>query len=83
MEEIAVLGVAEVAVLVVLEGEGSVVRGIPGHIRAVTFTAGKVRYSVMVDIGGTSTTLHNLDSAIVEENPNGQKLKEMAFDNYS
>lgn len=55
-----------------------------GNIRTVTFTAGKVRYSVSVNYGGeeNSMTLHNIDSVAVVPNPDGKKVK-MPFDNYS
>ena len=56
-----------------------------GHVRAVTFTSGKVRYSVSVPVDlddpDTRTTLHNLDSAFVNER-SGEKYT-FDFDNYS
>lgn len=50
------------------------------HVRTVTFTAGKVRYSLRMDID--QTTLHNIDSVLVSYNPSGVKM-DMPFDNYS
>jgi len=67
-------------VLVSLQGVS-----VHGHIRTVTFTSGKVRYSVRAPITedpGDFTTLHNLDSALVSPNPDGQKV-DTPFDNYS
>lgn len=51
-----------------------------GHVRAVTFTAGKVRYSILV--GNDVTTLHNVDSAFVRPWDGGLR-RLFAFDNYS
>lgn len=48
-------------------------------VRTVTFTTGKVRYSVwLVDL---QSTLHNIDSALITEGLD--KYSEMAYDNYS
>lgn len=58
---------------------------IQGHVRAATFTAGKVRFAVRVAIDDdptNTTTLHNLDSAILEHRPDGCKVT-FDFDNYS
>ena len=63
---------------------------VPGNIRVVLHTQGKVRYSVRVffdvnSTGGkkeTGTTLHNLDSVFVKENKDGDFM-ELDFDNYS
>lgn len=52
-----------------------------GHVRAVTFTSGKVRYSIMDPTG--ATTLRNVDSAFVQPWPDGpNKRDELVFDNY-
>lgn len=56
-----------------------------GNVRAVTFTAGKVRYAVQVQMSeapGDVTTFHNLDSVVVEPRPEGVKL-DYFLDNYS
>lgn len=50
-----------------------------GHIRTITFTTGKVRYSVYLLI--EETTIHNIDSYHVQERE-GEKI-EFDFDNYS
>lgn len=50
-----------------------------GHIRTITFTTGKVRYSVFLLI--EETTIHNIDSAFIEPRE-GEKI-EFDFDNYS
>lgn len=55
---------------------------VKGHIRTVTFTSMKVRYSVYITVDGATTTLHNIDSAIVDPDPNGIKIA-VADDNYS
>lgn len=63
-----------------------------GYIRAVTFTTSKVRYAVTI-LGfdppdtkiiseGMGTTLHNLDSALLEEHPEPD-LVDFGFDNLS
>lgn len=54
------------------------------NVRTVTFTSGKVRYSlaVMIDNGEGHTTIHNVDSVSVEPRPEGTKL-DFGFDNYS
>lgn len=51
-----------------------------GHVRAVTFTSSKVRYSVRLLTD--ETTLHNVDSAFVCSEP-GAEIIEMPADNYS
>jgi hypothetical protein len=61
--------------------------GLHGHIRAVLFTNGKVRYSVrvMIDSNGDvddCTTFHNLDSIVVVSWEEGEKIT-TSFDNYS
>lgn len=55
-----------------------------GHVRAVTFTTGKVRYDVQVKVPGSGggTTFKSLDSVFVAPNPEGSKV-EYEFDNYS
>lgn len=53
---------------------------IEGHVRAITFTSSKVRYSVRVL--GDETTLHNIDSAFVFSEPDAEILY-MPEDNYS
>lgn len=50
------------------------------HVRVVLFTSGKVRYSIFLD--GSGTTIHNVDSYLIEPNPNGTKI-DLPFDNYS
>lgn len=55
---------------------------ISGHVRAVIFTSSKVRYSVRVQ--GDETTLHNVDSAFVEQVPEVERIVlAMPEDNYS
>jgi hypothetical protein len=54
---------------------------IAGHVRAVTFTSGKVRYAVSVLAWKSRTTLHNIDSIVVTER-DGEPTK-FPFDNYS
>ncbi len=53
---------------------------IEGHVRAITFTSSKVRYSIRV--WGDDTTLHNIDSAFVFSEPNAEII-DMPEDNYS
>lgn len=54
-----------------------------GHVRAVTFTTGKVRYAIKVGASvDVDTTFHNLDSMVVEPRPDGERV-EFGFDNYS
>lgn len=61
-------------------GEPVTVFGIlKGHIRTVTFTTGKVRYSIFLLI--EETTIHNVDSAFVEAR-RGESMQ-FDFDNYS
>ena len=55
---------------------------VEGNIRAVTFTAGKVRYDVQVWDEGGYTTLHNLDSVLVSPRPGGERY-DTSLDNYS
>lgn len=55
-------------------------KSIEGHIRAITFTASKVRYSVRVL--GDETTLHNIDSAFIFSEPDASIIP-MPEDNYS
>lgn len=53
-----------------------------GYIRAVTFTSSKVRYAIWIK--DTSTTLHNVDSAVVKPvGPNAEEIIDMPEDNYS
>lgn len=54
---------------------------VAGHVRAVTFTSGKVRYAVQVEDAGGPTTLHNLDSVLVEARE-GERVA-FGFDNFS
>lgn len=51
-----------------------------GHVRAVIFAAGTVRYSILV--GNLATTLHNVDSSFVRPWPGGLRMV-FDFDNYS
>ena len=53
------------------------------YIRAIVFTAGKVRYSVIVEDvrDGFITTLHNIDSICVVKGY--EEVKDFGFDNYS
>lgn len=60
-----------------------------GHVRTITFTSGKVRYSVRVPLDidtteetGDYTTLHNIDSILLTETKDKPKIK-LEFDNYS
>lgn len=54
-----------------------------GNIRTVTFTSGKVRYSVAILDGQDGhSTIHNVDSVFVEPRPGGKKI-DFGFDNYS
>jgi len=55
---------------------------IEGNIRIILFSNMKVRYSVSVTSKGGRTTLHNLDSILVEGNPNGEFV-DFGDDNYS
>ena len=55
-----------------------------GYVRTVTFTSGKVRYSVKIPINKDSdifTTMHNLDSVLLSDG-DGTSL-DLGFDNYS
>jgi hypothetical protein len=54
---------------------------IPGHVRCITFTRGKVRFAVQVTTDGHPTTLHNVDSALLVARE-GARL-DMPFDLYS
>ena len=58
---------------------------VQGHVRAVTFTTGKVRYAVRVAMDGDRptecTTLHNLDSVLVTAR-DGERVF-FDVDNYS
>jgi len=49
-----------------------------GIIRAIIFTTGKIRYSIMVN----HSTMHNIDSVCVYVDPDGG-FSELEFDNYS
>ena len=55
---------------------------VAGNVRAVTFTSGKVRYAVKVETAEGWTTLHNLESALIEVRPEGDYV-DFGFDNYS
>lgn len=63
------------SVLVTLGGTA-----IPAYVRAVTFSTGKVRYSVVID-DGSSMTLHNLDSVLVTKGT--LTPASFGFDNYA
>lgn len=53
-----------------------------GYIRAVTFTSSKVRYAIWIK--ETSTTLHNVDSTVVDPVGLGaEEIITMPEDNYS
>lgn len=62
------------------------------YIRAVLFSSGKVRYSLLIlDVdppnckavsAGLGTTIHNVDSALLDEHPDGGEI-ELERDNYS
>lgn len=53
-----------------------------GYIRAITFTKSKVRYALWIK--EAETTLHNIDSAFVEELPEAEReILDMPEDNYS
>ncbi len=55
---------------------------IPAWIRTITFTQGKVRYSVFIEVKKDSlTTLHNLDSTLFFDGDG--TIKHLDFDNYS
>lgn len=60
-------------------------QSIIGHVRAVTFTAGKVRYAVQAPVNADDpeslTTLHNLDSCVVF--PGDGETIQYKMDNYS
>lgn len=53
---------------------------IPCHVRTVTFTNSKVRYSVRTATD-QATTIHNIDSVFVEPR-DGDRI-DLGFDNYS
>lgn len=53
---------------------------IEGHVRAIIFTASKVRYSVRAI--GDESTLHNIDGAFVFSEPDAEVVP-MPEDNYS
>lgn len=55
---------------------------IEGNIRVVLFSNMKVRYSISVINKGGRTTLHNLDSILVEDRIDGDFL-DFGDDNYS
>ena len=56
-----------------------------GYIRTITFTEGKIRYSVLIKVDPENTdgwtTLHNLDSVLLSDG-DGSKI-DLPFDNYS
>lgn len=54
--------------------------GMDGYVRTITFTAGKVRFSVRLVEDGF-TTIHNVDSCYVIPR-DGDRI-DMGFDNYS
>ena len=57
---------------------------VEGYIRAVTFTNAKVRYAVRVYLeNNVTTTLHNLDSILVEKDEGRASVKFEDADNYS
>lgn len=49
-------------------------------VRAVTFSKSKVRYAVY--LGATESTLHNVDSALLDESSKKGSMK-FDYDNYS
>lgn len=52
------------------------------YVRAVTFTSGKVRYSLFNKL--LETSYHNVDSAFLSEVPESEReVIEMPFDNFS
>lgn len=55
-----------------------------GHVRAILFTTGKIRYDVQVKVPGSGggTTFKGVDSVFVTPNPEGSKV-EYDFDNYA
>ncbi len=55
---------------------------IEGNIRVILFSNMKVRYSVSIMNKSGRTTLHNLDSILIEGNPNGEFV-DFGDDNYS
>lgn len=63
---------------------------IKGNVRAITFTAGKVRYAISVPVdfdrprepSHGKTTLHNIDSTVVFPDETGKTVS-FDFDNYS
>jgi hypothetical protein len=55
-----------------------------GYIRATTFTEGKVRYSLYVQLAPDDwTSLHNVDSALVFSDSSRSRLNTLPFDNFS
>jgi hypothetical protein len=60
-------------------------KSLEGHIRAVTFSTGKVRYAVYLNCGRDMeedcTTVHNIDSWFVSARP-GYAIK-FGHDNYA
>ena len=67
------------AVFLSIHGESEIYR-IPCHIRTITFTNMKVRYSLFLD--GPESTLHNVDSILVAPRESN-KLMNFGDDNYS
>jgi len=58
-----------------------------GHVRTIIFTNSKVRYGIRITLSDEPeednwTTLHNIDSYFVHEDPTGEP-KLWAPDNYS
>lgn len=52
-----------------------------GYVRTVTFTSGKVRYSIFIK--EVMTTLHNIDSVFIEKVDGDKETITFDFDNYS
>lgn len=65
-------------VFVRFENEGKMVQ-FEGHVRAITFSSGKVKYAVVTANG--SSTFHGVDSVWVEPWYGGQPV-DFSFDNY-
>ncbi len=54
----------------------------PAWIRTITFTQGKVRYSVFIEVENDGlTTLHNIDSILLSDGDGS--IRKLPFDNYS
>ncbi len=51
------------------------------YIRAITFSTGKVRYSIF--LSKSKTTLYNIDSIFVEDSKIKEYIGEFEFDKYN